>query len=194
MKTILLLFMLVNSFLIQAQSYTHLVIDRGEGMESEINYPPGTEFFLFNEANDMVLSNDNLKEPYAINGLHTLLVTPNYKEGTDKYRMDSGRIYLKTVEYDNKVKPYSENRKGIEITAKKEYFEAKDPDKKNILVIFNTGLVFRYFDGVARAWYDNEEVDVRGRYLVDTPEGTAKISYNPQNGELWWVFDRSERK
>ncbi len=66
----------------------------------------------------------------------------------------------------------------------------KNPNLYNLLAVFNNGLVFKYEDGNVRAWLDNEEVEVTNHYLVQTQEGLLKASFDPKDGEFWYVFEK----
>lgn len=194
MRTIILCLIAFCSAAISAQEQDYLAIMLESDITNEINYPPGTEFFLFDDLGNLVASNENLTQPFNIKERHILVVTPSYKEDTDRFVLTSGTIEMKSPKghkrHGGKAEHtvYKDNDKGV-ITAKKEYFESEIPGTKNLLLVFDNDLVFRYFDGQARAWYQGDELPVEGNYIVALPSKVAKISYNPDNGEVWWVFE-----
>ncbi|MBT8186743.1 MAG: hypothetical protein KJO73_03560 [Croceitalea sp.] len=198
MKKLITIFAILITQLMVAQYAPYLHIERGEGIETSISYPPNTEFHLSNSNGDWVLSDGDLEEPFEITSTHTLLLQPTYKEDTDKLILTSGRILMKTpyekdvVKVTKTKKKNSYGRNNGHITGAKEYFESKNEGERNVLIIFNNDLVFRYFDGVARAWYDGREIKVKGNYIIELPDSVAKISYNPKNGETWWFFENNK--
>ncbi|MEM6271398.1 MAG: hypothetical protein AAF998_18325 [Bacteroidota bacterium] len=60
----------------------------------------------------------------------------------------------------------------------------------NVTLTFDNGLVFTYEDGAVEASMDRKPLEIQGKYIIVTPDGTAKISFDPESGELWYVFDR----
>lgn len=198
MKFLITLFIVVFTQSLAAQHEPYLHIEKADGIESSISYPPNTEFHLFDGDGNYVLSDGDLKEPFEIKTTHTLLLNPPYKDDTDRLVLESGRIFMKKP-YENdttksdttsKTKDYGHYKGSI--TARKEYFESKIQGERNILLVFSNDLIFRYFDGKAKAWFDGDEVLVKGNYIVKLPYQTAKISYNPKNGETWWTFENND--
>ena len=199
MKNLIGIVTLLFAQVMVAQYAPYLYIERGEGQETSISYPPNTEFHLFDNNGDLVLSDGNLKDAFEITSRHILLLKPPYKKGTDRLVLESGRILMKTP-YENHAVKTSKSKKQNDygrytgpVTGTKEYFESKNEGERNVLIIFNNELVFRYFDGEARAWFDGREVSVRGKYIIELPNSIAKISYNPKNGETWWVFENKSK-
>jgi hypothetical protein len=191
--TFLMSFLFISISLV-AQHKSYLAIELEGGQKNEINYPPGTEFYLFDGGGNFILSDGDLETPFEINTPHTLIVSPKYKEESDRFTISSGRILMKEVVTPNTTRPsdFDKNEPSTsQVTARKEFFDSTVEGQRNILLVFNNGLVFRYFDDVARAWFQGDEVEISGKYLVKIPGGTAKISYNPKNGETWWVFEAS---
>ena len=195
MKSILpLLILFLSLKMLQAQDESYLSIELDGGLENEINYPPGTDFHLFNGEGDLVASDGDLEVPYKIGTRHVLLVSPSYKTDTDHYVISSGLILMKTHWRTKNDGDAIEGHYG-DLSSKtvsllsKEYLESGNNGAQNILLVFNNDLVFRYFNGEVRAWLDGNEVPVIGKYLINTPQGTMKISYEPIQGKLWWVFE-----
>jgi hypothetical protein len=95
MKQVIIVCTLLLTQFIVAQYEPYLYIEKGEGVETSISYPPNTAFYLFNDQGDLVLSDGDLKEPFEFTTVHTLLLSPSYKEGTDRLVLTSGRISMK---------------------------------------------------------------------------------------------------
>lgn len=61
--------------------------------------------------------------------------------------------------------------------------------RKNLVLKFTNGIKFSYIDGKTGATLNGKDIYVKGKYLVYSKLGVVKISFNPKNGETWWVFD-----
>ncbi len=55
---------------------------------------------------------------------------------------------------------------------------------------FNNDVVFYYRDGEAKAYQNGKDLKIKGKYLIYTNTGIIKLSYNPRNKEIWYVFDK----
>lgn len=56
----------------------------------------------------------------------------------------------------------------------------------------SNGIEFSYVDGKYNATLNNKYLDIKGKYVIDSKLGILKISFNPNNGETWWVFEIKE--
>ena len=79
------------------------------------------------------------------------------------------------------------------VSLKKEFLESVPYGERNVLLTFSNGLVFRYFEGKAEAWYNGEEVAIEGRYIIDLGKETVKLSYNPQTGKVWYTVVKNDK-
>lgn len=191
MKNILKLAISLSFIFTKGQELSYLHIELSNTIENSVSYPPKTNFQLFDQDGNYVLADGELDEPFDIGSRHTLLVYPTYKDKTDTLVIDSGRISMK-MGHDNYEISENIDTKMVtdfnKITARKELFESKKTGEQNLILTFENGLVFLYLDGKAKALFQNQEVPIQGKYVVDFDGGTAKISYNPRNGETWWIF------
>lgn len=64
--------------------------------------------------------------------------------------------------------------------------------KKNLYFKLSNGIEFSYVDGKYNATLNNKYLDIKGKYVINSKLGTLKISFNPNNGETWWVFESKE--
>lgn len=65
----------------------------------------------------------------------------------------------------------------------------KNKNLLNLLLVFDNAVVFKYEDGQARAWQNGTEIKVTNKYLVQTSDGLLKVSFDPKDGETWWVWE-----
>ena len=63
------------------------------------------------------------------------------------------------------------------------------PGTYNLSLVFSNDLIVRYDSGRFSAWQNGKPLAVKGKYLVQTPEGLLKLSFRPKSGETWWVFE-----
>lgn len=113
----------------------------------------------------------------------------NWKEGKIILNHDDGTQYIS--------RPYAVERtySNNELLQKKVVAASDErPGRYNLKLYFKNGLQFHYIDGQARAELDGEPQIVEGAYIVHTDLGTAKISFNPENGDTWWVFTKESGK
>lgn len=195
MRIILLLLSLFLSYFVSAQDYFALVVKNDK---TTYNYPENVEITVI----DSVGNKTTIKKDDALTlkGDYTLSITTPWKKEPEILKSDGGVLEIfvlpierrnwtpelnqksETVWYEHKDDSPSLERKEI-------MYSKKNPERYNVLAVFNNGLVFKYEDGTVRAWLDNEEVEVTNHYLVETPEGLLKASFDPKNGDFWYVFD-----
>ncbi len=178
-----------------AQDY-FVVIVKNE--KTTYNYPKDVAFTIIDgEGNETKFEID---EAFTFQGDYTLSIQVPWSAEPELITSEGGKLELfvlpeerrnwtqkdedksKTVWYDQRSNKLGLERKEISVSQ-------KDAEHFNLLVVFNNGVVFKYEDGTVRAWLNNKEVNVTNHYLVDTPEGLLKISFDPKDGEFWYVFD-----
>lgn len=111
----------------------------------------------------------------------------NWKEGKIVIHHDNGSQYIS--------RPYGMEQvyeKGAELQKKIVVASEEKPGQYNLKLYFKNGLEFHYLDGKASARLNGEPQVIEGEYIVHTDIGSAKISFNPRNGETWWVFTKEE--
>ncbi len=176
----------------QAQN-TYLKIYEDYNNKKVKMYPPGTQFELKNEHNQVVLKANERPSIYDIDGSYTLIVYPSYKSGKDIYKLNKGRIELALTKDFGKSK-----RKGIyidknKVTAHKSITNSKQlTGQKNLIFELSNGIIFTYTDGKYLAKLDGKYLNVTNKYIVRSKIGILKLSFNPNNGEVWWIFDKNE--
>ncbi|SFR53032.1 hypothetical protein SAMN04490243_2664 [Robiginitalea myxolifaciens] len=180
------------------------------GAQQEMTLPPGSEFLLFNASGKLVLTEKDLEGSYTIREEQVVLYQPSYKDEFERMELrkgdqirwvkplknqDYGRNREKSVSrtHQKKTKKNDYGRYSGGVTLRKEFLESSDEDERNVLLVFSNGLVFRYFEGDTRAWYNGEPVAIKDRYIIDTGKETVKFSYDPRTGKVWYVVDTNDK-
>jgi hypothetical protein len=131
-----------------------------------------------------------------IKGNYTLVVSPNWKEEKDIFQLTKGdQVELVLNRNFGKVK---QSPKAIYINQNKIVAHKKLTDskkflgKKNLVFTLNNGIKFVYEDGEYYAKLRKKQVDIQGKYVIKTKKGILRLSFNPNNGVVWWVFESSK--
>ena len=64
-----------------------------------------------------------------------------------------------------------------------------NPGKYNLELRFDNGIIFNYEDGKATATLDNQALEIEHKYLISSKLGMAKLSFNPNTGKVWYIFE-----
>jgi hypothetical protein len=195
MRFLLLLLALLFNYLVSAQDYFALVVKNDN---TTYNYPENAIITVIDSMGNK--TNIGKKEGITLKGNYTLSIATPWKKEPEILKSDGGvlEIFILpserknwTPEVDNRTVTtrYDTNPNKPSLELKEILVSDKNPNHYNLLAVFNNGLVFKYEDGDVRAWLDNEEVEVTNHYLVKTPEGLLKASFDPKEGEFWYVFE-----
>ena len=195
MKIVLLLLALFLSYFVSAQDYFALVVKNDN---TTYNYPENAEITVIDSTGNRTKIGKN--DAVTLKGDYTLSMATPWQKEPEILKSDGGvlEIFILpaerrnwTPELDNRTVTtrYDANPNKPSLELKEIMLSDKNPNLYNLLAVFNNGLVFKYEDGNVRAWLDNEEVEVTNEYLVKTPEGLLKASFDPKNGEFWYVFE-----
>lgn len=189
-KTILLFMIL--SLSIQAQK-TYVKITKDN---TTTYYPPGTSFELKNQHGYIILKYSETPRVEEIKNNSQIILSPNYKKGEDIINLKKGdQVELALTKDWGKIQ---RNVKEIyinpdEVVAHKKITDSqKYLGQKNLNFELSNGIEFIYKDGDYRATYGKESLDIRGKYVIQSKIGTLKISFNPESGELWWIFEKKQ--
>ena len=192
MKTLCITLLMLCGMILHAQR-TYLIIRPGEDISEQIMYPPGTPFELRNANNDLISTNENYDGVFKITKPYTLTVFPTYKDGSDVFELTEGSIEVAlTRDFFHKTKSTQKEVRSFSngVTVSKTITPSETVSgEKNLILEFSNGIVFRYTDGNAIATLDNETLKIKNKYLIYSDLGVAKVSFNPRNGVLWWIFE-----
>lgn len=167
---------------------TYLTIYQTGQTEDQISYPPGTPFELRDENDTLLFSDTSKAGSFEINKPVILVVRPYYKDTMDRFELSNGSLSLhKSPKYAAKTNEiYHSNG----VTAKKTLTDSfKYEGKSNVKMELSNGIIFTYIDGVAEATLNGDKLWIENQYLIYSELGVAKISFNPSNGVLYWVFE-----
>ncbi|MDO1501031.1 hypothetical protein Q2T40_12895 [Winogradskyella maritima] len=174
---------------------TYLKITKSDKENDFEMYPPGTKFELKNKHGYIVFKNSNDPGIITIDDAYTLYVYPSWKNDADVFNLKEGKIenVLTSAHSQMPTKAYSIKSNGV--SGSYTVTDSKDrKGKKNLQFKLSNGITFLYEDDKYRA-YLNEEynyIRIKGKYLIESELGTLKLSFNPDNGVVWWVFEPKE--
>ncbi|TCK68886.1 hypothetical protein DFQ05_0396 [Winogradskyella wandonensis] len=171
---------------------TYLKITKSNEANDYEMYPPGTEFELKNEHGYIIFKNSDDPGEIDIDGNYTLYVYPSWKDSADVFKLKEGRVekVLTSSYKENHSDEYSIKSNGV--TANYSVTDSREIEgKKNLKFKLSNGITFIYEDLKYRAYLNDEDnyIRIQGKYLIESEIGTLKLSFNPSNGVVWWVFE-----
>lgn len=195
MRTIITYLILLASIGMHGQK-TYLKIHKDNKVENTIMYPPGSKFELRNQHNYIILKYSETPKIQEIDGDYKLIVFPSYKKGKDIYKLTKGaKVELKlTSLFDKSNDNHITYSDGQNITVDKIVSDSRTlKGKKNLIFELSNGIQFEYFDGKYNAHLDNQYLNIKGKYVIESKLGILKINFNPNNGEIWYFFEKAKR-
>lgn len=163
----------------------------------------------------------NEMDEFIVKTSITLWVFTTWNDEPDTYELTDGKLIMETSNYvynkdydfgafkkrkkntPHKKEIKDENRpdenygarrgasKGV-YTIKERFFDYDTDKGYDVSLEFNNGVIFYYRDGKAEAWQNGKTLKIENKYLIYTELGILKLSYNPKNKEIWYVFEFSE--
>ncbi|WP_299213326.1 hypothetical protein [uncultured Dokdonia sp.] len=193
-------------------SYLKIKLDN----QKEISYPPGVGFIAQDADGNTVLSPSELEtiKVYEVQMPITLFVFTTWNDEPDVYEISSGTLSLGETDIDynpdttytygraKKGETYGRTKKGetygrstmmsngLSMTRAR-YFANDAKTGYNASIEFSNDVIFYYRDGAVSAWQNGKDLEITGNYLIKTNKGIIKLSYDPSDKELWWVFDKN---
>ncbi|MEM8523400.1 MAG: hypothetical protein AAGG68_02095 [Bacteroidota bacterium] len=177
-----------------------IILDQVEDDRLVIEYPNGTTYKVLNTKQiDIKGKQEESLTIYEADD-YQLIIYPTYKELPDIFELENQQIkILKSVDYtkptqfhqqmnvamDNDYGQYLGEVKMDKLLVKSKQF----PEEYNCVVTLSNGIVFSYIDGEAAATFYDKMLDMKGKYIFECELGTTKLSYNPKNGQVWYVFE-----
>ncbi|MGB3606690.1 hypothetical protein, partial [Psychroserpens sp.] len=130
--------------------------------------------------------------------------SPSYKSEKDVYNLNEGKIELIATSYQWKAAKDPKRNQSYDYSSyaydeddftdglsmmKTMTISEENPKTYNATFTFNNGIVALYQDEKMTATLENEPLKIEGHYLISSKYGLIKLSFNPNNGETWWVFE-----
>ncbi|MDC7999005.1 hypothetical protein [Gilvibacter sediminis] len=190
MKTILTISLLLSAWLSQAQD-EYLTIYRSGQSSDQISYPPNTPFELTDETGAVVFSDKSDAKQFEIRSTYELTLYPSYRDKPETYTLTSGKLTLnpaKRLQVTQSDSNWGYTSNGISVT-KTLSASKRNYGLQNVTLNFSNGVVFTYMDGDYKATLNGKELEIKGKYLIYSPLGIHKVSFNPQSGKAYWVFE-----
>ena len=169
--------------------------------DAVVNFPPGTRFLMEDKNGKILLYPDRLEEldSYDIDQAVKLYVFSSWKSEPDIFEFRSGQISLESPSLLAYGKP--KNKKHYQ-NSKTQYGDPIGVEEKRVIpnkdgtndvsLLFTNGIIFYYKDGVASAWLNGETLAIREKYIIESPLGVLKLSYNPRTTVVWYVFEGND--
>lgn len=171
---------------------TYLKITKSDEGLDYIMYPPGTKFELKTKEGYIVFKNSDDTGVIEIHEKHTLYVYPDWKDEADVFVLTEGKVEklltykFRDSDYDGNNYPSISNG----VTATSEVTDSETLEgKKNLVFTLSNGITFTYTDGLYSATLDEQSLTIKHKYLVYSDLGVLKLSFNANNGKVWWVFE-----
>lgn len=191
MRTIATLLTVLITLHISNAQKTYLKIKKSENANDYVTYPPETAFELKNEHGYIIMKYTKTPRVVKIGGNYKLTVYPSWNKKGDVYHLTSGQV--ESVSTNNSgQEPYRYNISidKDDVTAHIKVSDSETlPGKKNLYLELSNGISFTYTNGKYYAQLKDKYLDVKSTYIVQSKLGTLKLSFNPENGKVWWVFD-----
>ncbi|WP_435579471.1 hypothetical protein [Gilvibacter sp.] len=190
MKFILTIILVLSALLAQAQD-KYLTIVRSDKAFDQVTYPPNTRFELKDAQGQIVFSDKSLMGNFEITEVYELSVYPNYKDEPDHFTLKTGQLQLNKAERLRVSRSSSDwGYMSSGVTVEKSLKPSqRNYGLQNVTLNFSNGVEFTYTDGDYKAVLNGKELEIKGKYLIYSPLGIHKVSFNPQNGKVYWVFE-----
>lgn len=190
MKTIITLSLLLSALICQAQD-NYLTIYKSDSPYDQISYPPNTRFELKDQTGKVVFTQNSKEAEFLIDKTYELTLYPSYKEESDTYTLRSGKLSLNPAHRLRVTQSASNwNYSSHGVTVEKTLYPSKNNyGLQNLKLEFSNGVTFSYTDGNYSATLAGKELEIKGKYLIYSTLGVHKVSFNPQNGKVYWVFE-----
>ncbi len=112
-----------------------------------------------------------------------------FKKGQNSIRSNKDEDYV-TSKKGKTSGAWKGTSNGLVMTQTR-FFDYDNKTGYDTSIEFNNDVVFYYRDGKAEAWQYGKSLKMEGKYLIYTNLGIIKLSYNPQNKEIWYVFEKN---
>ncbi|GGI57966.1 hypothetical protein [Winogradskyella haliclonae] len=171
---------------------TYLKVTKSNEPNDYVMYPPGTKFELKTKEGYIVFKNSDDPGSIDIEEKYILYVYPNWKDEAEILELTEGKVE-KLLTYKFRDSRKTSDVKRIHnhgVTASSNVTNSKTiEDKKNLEFVLSNGIKFTYKDGVYNATLNEEKLAIKYNYIIYSDLGTLKLSFNSNNGKVWWIFE-----
>ena len=210
----LIIFLSYHALNVSGQIHDALifVMDKpGTDILEIIQYPPGTTYQVTELGGDEVRFYEKERHILSYEGDFKIAVFPNYKDGADiiekkdlRLRIVHStegaeaidlpslykRIWREKNEKSEELISHDYGRYDGNVTLSKKLTPSESiPNTFNVIAQFSNGIQFIYHDGEASASLGDTELEIEGKFQIFSELGIARLSFNPHNGVIWYVFE-----
>ncbi len=165
-------------------------------------YPPKSAMTLLDSNGEILEASQKTENFFETEEAKEILVYPSYTKNPIRLQTDGLKMQAftsKQTARENGIRYFwhEQNRKrsyassdDLSISYKEVIPSEKNEGTKNTKVIFTNGVQFEYTDGITLATLHGEELKIEGKYIISLPNGFLKMSYNPKNAKIWYVFTK----
>ena len=207
--TILVLIFTLNfSTQAYADDYNFLTVvidENDDSLEKVIYYPKGSTYRVYLTKKDKETITTENFVTYQGN-MHLTVYPKNRKNKPEQFDIKGKRLRIYWTaraafdagfgagwKSDSETEEDDLNDKSPKITLEKELKESKiNIGKYNVTLKFSNGIVFKYFDGKFNAKLNDKYINIKERYIIEMDSGILKFSYNPDDGKVWWIFEKNK--
>jgi len=170
-------------------------------------YPSNLEFEVIDDQGKIILTQNDLEvnKPVVMEGNYTVNVFTTWGTGKDTFKVEDQAL-ISFEEQGRQVNlnkdmnccsdtytGYGESWKENQPDIINQSFEANS-DGYDAIIEFENDIFFNYLDNEAKITQNGKTLKLVGKYVAKTSEGYLKLSYNPKNKELWYVFTDTYEK
>ncbi|MEM9888275.1 MAG: hypothetical protein AAF849_20445 [Bacteroidota bacterium] len=210
MKNSILSLLMISSCFASFSAYAQsasgnlmMIIERTNEEQLVLEYPESTTYEITDQASKKASAIQEEKGMVYEKGVYKITVFPTYKESPDHYEIAAEQIHVLRIENHNdpielhqKVEAtFDYGRYNGAVKIDKLLVKSKQyPDEYNCIVSLSNGIVFSYIDRKVAATLGDKILSIEGKYIIDSELGVAKISFNPKDGQVWYVFEEKVEK
>ncbi|MEM1328163.1 MAG: hypothetical protein AAGI23_19560 [Bacteroidota bacterium] len=173
-----------------------IVLIAENNQATTLQYPADTKYRILNMDGQRIDNqSSNTVNTFPV-GDYQLVISPTYKEATDVFPIRQKSIRIALEENTNPIEDIDlrDFDSGIyheKVELKKVIVPSKKHSEEfNCLLMLDNGVEFMYIDGEASATYGEQILTIQGNYIIESPVGTVKLSYNPKNGVVWYIVEQ----
>jgi len=143
------------------------------------------------------------KTSYLVRGNFSIKLYPSYTTTSQVLDFTDSEVQIFTTpkaakaagfksnfhwQINPKAKNYGRYDGSVKVEKQLSTFD-RFPYRYNVQLDFSNGVQSKYFDGTVTATQAGKDLTIDGKYLVQTKNGMLKISFDPKDGEMWYVFE-----